>query len=454
MTKNRNVLRHEPLLRELTRNGVGEQLSKIFKDAGSLEKYEKIKNYTWQEIEEKVLCDEIFISAWTSGDNNWMRLEDYGWITAVVAWMYARYPAMDNSIRSRMETTLDAAVKMAIMKWAQRMEINGKVSQAEGQKLLLALMDMMKIVLDCVGNAFNVGLIHHHWQHAGSVVYAYSPLFAEMLKHTRLSTMPVEQFRLPHSCLELIIPSDLFPKTAQYLLDGTRSTDLSTYSAIVGELPPGSHSPYPSINVNVFTTDQRGAMPKVPSLIYFYRIALRPGSSLEEAIGKTFDMHHTHSDVTKMDPIVKARDMATAKDVFYFIASTLVYITTRDADVILGKSSKIYKDWVEELRNRKSTRKQLREVNKIRDSLETRDRRFLGMSFRIIDRHGNTHTDDAELHIARTSPITHWRVGHFHHYWMNKEGSEDKELVQKFVQPVLVNPGNPGAPEVSRIGMV
>ncbi len=444
---------------ELTRPTTLEKCDKKIDESAVKGKYARIKDLSWEEIVDVVFVQDIFNDRYVKvgqealrkKNESWLRMEDIEWFYALYMWGEA------HNIPDILKIYSDALNYAAGVFQDRALKDAPRLGVPLNEDSTLRFKSALQFFLSEFAHILMEGMVtfypYYRWTKSNRLVYAYSPLFAEMLSNTRLDNLPGTQLRLPHRVMELVFPDNIKRPFSQPDANGKGMRTLNITGAFVEEW--GENDESRGIRVEMLSSDTRKHVSPVPTSVYGYKFPLRGDEPLSESVKRL----RTHLEsLTPTSQWDRPHDMLTSWDtlenLFYFIVATLVYVTTKDADLILGANSPLYQEWVDSMRKRKLNRKRRREVTKIRSRVEDAPRHFLGQSFKVIDRHNRIDPDTESSDVPGTRKKRHWRVGHFHHYWMNKEDeSGDKELVQKWVLPVLVNPDLGHGPIESKTGM-
>jgi hypothetical protein len=221
------------------------------------------------------------------------------------------------------------------------------------------------------------------------VRYVVSKDLLEMFSETKMETLPVDLFKLPYPCIFIETNDKLSDECAVVGIIAFNNDFIDNVGTDYGDDKRNRLvEVYPLYKIN-------GTI----SMPVGFIVRSRPGSS------SIVDVDCDWSTPTKdpMDvglheehPLVKRASLYC----WAIAAITSIYVTSNDADIILGINTKEYKKLIKKKKTKTG------KINQLRNT------RYLGNKIKI-DRKINTRkTPGGGTH---ASPCPHWRSGHFRH---------------------------------------
>lgn len=291
------------------------------------------------------------------------------------------------------------------------------------------------------------------WHDNGKLVYSVSPDLCRMLQHTRLDNVPNNLIRMPSKDFYLTIPRGTWPDLERpKYLEGT-------WGVKEGYID-GFHVHVLKFN-EMSDEDREFYSQDYPVDILHRAIHIQPMSILQARTGQTvstpsnpyiipinddYDLG-TSIQVIKNSMIDAKRteeDMQTFLNIVNFVSAALIYATSKGADVILSKNSKLYAQWADikadEKMMKSMTKRQRKGINAALTRAASTKTKYLGGGLVMIDRHGDFHKTGAAK-ATRKKTAMHYRQGHFR---VQPYGPRDApEYKTIFIAPQIVGSGAP-----------
>ena len=270
---------------------------------------------------------------------------------------------------------------------------------------------------------------HIEWENASKKTYIVSPKLAEGLRMTHLKKFKANQLKLPHSCVYVAFPPDMFTMTLVNIGSSTEDTVILKGLVINGAYIIEDPNPQDMRmwRMVIVCNDTRTDISGAAQVFHFY-MPLFDSKSVDECVNFSIDVMKGKERFEYAVPLISGGTykgvfdtvdtrqtppevLKSSKEVFEFLMNTVLYITNSEVDAILRDANPEY----DALRKR-----MLDAVGAKRDKLKERLRNFtpkpvivLGGNYTI--KRGGTAEEgtDEEGHTwkmkVRTLVGGHWR---------------------------------------------
>lgn len=215
------------------------------------------------------------------------------------------------------------------------------------------------------------------WRRNGRINYFVDPTLCDMLQLTKLDKMPLKAVELPFRMFTIIPGKELWHMCTKV---GEKQNDLWEMNCGTEEYPLDSF---------FWAMDE----------MTWYIVRLRRTTKDVVMAESTFSLEK----FSTVGDILATQDNDADRASLEFALAVAIYITTKDADIILAENSPEYRKWAKSIAHLPPGHKKAQGTRRY---LARATGKYLG-----INRHGYQKVA-APQNGTHASPVTHWRCGH------------------------------------------